>query len=271
MLILLFFPFIIFLLIGSFLNATAHRVTFDKPLFRSRSHCLKCDKIIAWYDNVPVISWILLKGKCRSCKNKISLLYPFIEILTAIVMTILFIQIFDPYLLQNFQISSYDFSFFKIGRFSAYFIFFSTLIMSTRSDLEALVIPQIFTLWLIPLGILSSLLNFLDINFVDSILGATLGYTILWAIAKMFKKFTSKDGLGCGDMELLALIGSFLGPLGVWSTLMVASIIGLIIGGGYLVFFGKSHNTRIPFGPFLALGAFLSFFFRHQISYFFFS
>ena len=106
-----------------------------------------------------------------------------------------------------------------------------------------------------------SYLGLSAITVYESLLGASIGYIVLWVVAKLFKLLAKKDGLGVGDMEFLALIGAFLGPVGVWFSLMLGSFSGLIIGGSYLLLKGKGRATHIPFGPFLALGATLYFFF----------
>ncbi len=258
MLIIFLFIFLIFLCWGSFLNVVAHRSISDQPFLETRSKCPFCNKVIAIYDNIPVLSWCLLKGKCRNCKKPISILYPFIEILTAVVLTGVFFKTFFFY---NFFI----FSFISILSFVAYLIFFSALIIGIRTDLQALVIPQIFSLWLIPMGILFSLFDLIDISFYESIVGAILGYGVLWLTAKTFTHFTKKEGLGVGDMELLAMIGAFLGPIGVWFSLLAGSISGLIIAGIYLLITKKATSTKIPFGPFLALGAIIYFFFKEYL------
>ena len=246
--ILTLFLILTFLCWGSFLNVVAYRITFEKPFFTRRSVCPHCNKIIKWYDNIPVLSWIILKRKCRACSKIISWLYPFTEIITAITMTNLFFN-----------------SYYNIPLFFSYFIFFSALIVATRTDLEAMVIPQLFSLWLVPAGIIFSALHFTKITVLESLLGTTLGYGVLWIVAKVFKLVTKKDGLGQGDMELLAMIGSFLGPIGIWFALTIGSIAGLLIGGTYLLITKKLKTTRIPFGPFLALGAIIYFFYEKTI------
>lgn len=250
-----FLLFIAFLCWGSFLNVVAYRSVFDKPFFTKRSLCPKCGSIISWYDNIPVISWFLLMGRCRNCKQKISILYPFIEIVTSVIMTALFFQVF--YLDQVFVFTP-----FAIGSFISYFIFFSALVIAVRTDLEGMVIPQMFSLWLVPAGFIFSYIGFLKINIYESTLGAFIGYAFLWIVAKLFKVISRKDGLGVGDMELMAMIGSFLGPFGVWFCLMLSSVSGFLITGIYLFIAKKNTTTRIPFAPFLSFGAFIYFFFE---------
>lgn len=241
----LIFLFIFFLCWGSFLNVVAYRITYDVPFLKKRSFCPSCKCQINWYDNVPVISWILLKGRCRSCKKNISPMYPIIELISGILLFALFIHVEQNYL-----------------RFIPLFTLFSALIVSTRSDLEAMVIPQIFTLWLIPVGIVFSAIGAMDINAFESFIGAISGYFILWITGKIFKYIKKIDGIGVGDMELLAMIGSFIGSIGVWFTMLIGSILGLVIGGSYLFIKKKSRLTRIPFGPFLSLGAIIYIFFK---------
>jgi len=133
-------------MLGSFFNVVAYRLTFDKSFLRPRSHCPICDAKIAWYDNIPLISWLLLKCKCRNCQNPISKLYPFIELLTAVIFMAIFLKFSNLNLLSIPNPIILDPIFLK--KTLSFFIFFSALIISTRTDLEAMVIPQCFTLWL---------------------------------------------------------------------------------------------------------------------------
>jgi len=258
------FVFVIGLCWGSFLNVVAHRLVANKKFFTCRSHCPSCEQVIRWYDNIPVVSWFLLCRKCRSCKAPISVLYPLTEVSTAIIMTALFHTTFQkPYQLMtltNVTLSS-DAWFSHYVSFGAYAVFFSALIAATRTDFESLLIPQLFTFGLVPFGISCAFLNIISISPFESISGAILGYGILWTIAWFFKRMTHKDGMGIGDMEFLAMIGSFVGPLGTWASLLIASLVGLLSGAAYLLLSGKTRDTRIPFGPFLALGATIYFFF----------
>ena len=250
----IFFIFLFALCWGSFLNVIAYRLTFDKPFFTKRSYCPKCNTLIAWYDNIPLISWIILCSKCRSCKSPISALYPFIELLTGIIGIALWFHVFPC-----------NFSMTLLPTFFAYALFFSALIVATRTDLEAMIIPQIASLWLVPIGFLFAYSQIIYITIYESIVGAGIGYISLWLVAKTFKLLTKKDGLGIGDMELLAFIGAFLGPIAIWASVLIGSISGLIVGGGYLLISKGDRSTRIPFGPFLALGATLFFFFEAKI------
>lgn len=228
--------FIIFLCWGSFLNVIGYRLIHNLSLSEPRSKCPSCKKAIAWYDLIPLISWVILKGRCRQCASPISYLYPFIEFFTTVSLFTLY-QIYTPPLLIS------------------YFIFFSLLIISIRTDFETMLISQYVTLGALPIGFLATYFKFLPIIIHESLLGAFLGYALLWGIAYLFKKFTNKNGLGIGDMELMAMIGSFTGPLGVWIALTIGSLLGTFFGFILIIMKKLKRNSRIPFGPFLAAGA----------------
>jgi leader peptidase (prepilin peptidase)/N-methyltransferase len=139
--------------------------------------------------------------------------------------------------------------------FFPYFIFFSALIVTIRSDLETLLISRYVTLFLIPIAFALSATGMLPIDLTDSISGALAGYAILFMTAKLFLWLTGKEGMGQGDVELLAFIGSFVGILGCWFSLLLGSVIGSCVGFGYLLITKAGRSAKIPFGPFLAGGA----------------
>lgn len=186
---------------------------------------------------MPVISYLTLQGRCRWCNQKISLLYPFIELLTALSLVALYLSEQAPY-------------------FIGYFIFFSALIVTIRSDLETMYISRWATIALVPLGILFSFTDHIPIVPLNSILASAFGFGSLWLIGTLFYVMTGKQGIGEGDYDLMALVGSFTGMLGLWATLLIGSIVGSIVGITYLQYQGTlSRNAQIPFGPFLAAGA----------------
>ena len=241
--IALFLP--IFLCWGSFLGCLGYRLVHGIEL-TGRSHCPHCLHTIKWYDLFPVISWVWLGGSCRSCKYPISPLYPFIELLTALTFMLLIYLVPTPYI-------------------PGYILLFSALIITIRSDLETMLIPRAATLLLIPFGLVFSACGLLPITFIEAIIGMLLGTAILFGIAKLFSFFYKQDCLGQGDIELIALIGAFTGPYGVWATLLIGSTVGSCIGIMYLLWSGNSRNTPLPFGPFLALGAMLYVLFNDAI------
>ncbi len=137
----------------------------------------------------------------------------------------------------------------------AYFIFFSALIVSIRSDLETMLISRFVTIFLIPLGFLFAFFGFLPISLGSSIAGTILGYGTLYTASRLFYWATGKEGVGQGDLELLAFIGSFVGFVGCWVTLFLGAIIGSVLGVLYITLFCENRDVRIPFGPFLAVAA----------------
>lgn len=139
--------------------------------------------------------------------------------------------------------------------FPAYFIFFSALVVTIRSDFETMLISRFVTLFLIPVGIAAAYFNLLPINVIESAIAASAGYAFLYAIATAFSYFTGKQGIGHGDFELLAFIGSFTGLIGLWATLLVSSVLGTLFGLMYIVLTGSDRSLKIPYGPFLAIGA----------------
>ncbi len=284
--IVLLFIFLFGLCWGSFLNVVAFRLVHNKPLFFGRSKCPSCNKRIAWYDLIPIVSWIVLRGTCRMCGARISSLYPIIELGSAGIFTALFYRIFLPLLsfdtiasqslsmsgLENLNslVLSLSKDSSAIIAFLFYLLFFSALIVSTRTDLQAMVVFQVTTLWLVPIGWLAAAYGLLNVTLLGSFIGSIIGYGLLLVIGFAFKRVTGKQGIGQGDFELLALIGSFLGPIGVWLSVMIGSTAGLLICAPYLFLTKKSRATRIPFVPFLAFGALIYFFFEQQLMWLFF-
>lgn len=232
-----FFFIPIFLVWGSFLNFVGYRIIHQRSLLQARSRCPKCNFVIAWHDLIPVISWLFLKGKCRFCKKQISILYPFIELLTTVVFCHLLVSVSAYY-------------------WPAYFCFFSALIICIRTDLETMLLHRATTLGLIPLGIIFSYFNLTPISLFESIFGAVSAYAFLWTVAAVYYKITKRVGMGLGDIELLAGIGSFIGFIGWWLSLLIGSSAASIIGLFYILFYKTSlRAVKLPFGPFLALGA----------------
>jgi leader peptidase (prepilin peptidase) / N-methyltransferase len=239
-----------FLCWGSFLNVVAYRLIQNQSIIFPRSSCPHCNSLIMWYDNIPLLSWLLLGGKCRNCHQRISLLYPFIEIFTAIALSLLYITI-------------------PIHYFFAYFIFSSALIVTIRSDIETMLISRCVTIFLVPLGALFSTYGLLPLSLRESIAGALFGYLFLFSINSIFKYLRNMDGIGEGDFDLILFIGSFTGIIGCWTSIMIGSILGSLYGLCTFLFTKNTNDklslqTKIPFGPFLAFGAFLFIFGQQQ-------
>jgi leader peptidase (prepilin peptidase)/N-methyltransferase len=234
----------LFLAWGSFLNVVGYRLLRGQSIIAPRSYCPHCRRTIAWFDNIPLISFLVLGGKCRFCAQRISLLYPFIEFLTAAVMLTLLCCTSSEY-------------------WFAYFLFFSALIVTIRTDFEQMLISRYVTLFLVPAGWLFAALGYLPIPVKQSFYGSILGYAILFTIAKLFVWIRQKDGMGQGDLELLSFIGAFLGPWGCWITLFLASTLGSIFGIATMIISGQTNSVKVPFGPFLAFGGMLFVLFHH--------
>jgi leader peptidase (prepilin peptidase) / N-methyltransferase len=227
--------FFLFLGWGSFLNMLAYRLIYG-GFDRARSFCPQCQHTIAWYDNIPLISWIMLGRKCRYCDSYISILYPFIELFTALSMTALWVTV-------------------PIHYFAPYFIFFSALIITIRTDFESMLISRLVTFFLVPIGWILSTWQYLPIELLESVIGSLVGYLFLWVTSKLFYFLTKKEGMGEGDIELLSFIGSFTGLLGAWMSLILGSLLGSVIGIYYMITDKNWRAHKIPFGPFLAFGA----------------
>jgi len=238
---------------GSFLNMVAYRLLYAESFLKARSFCPHCKRVIAWYDLIPVISYLMLKGQCRACHISISLLYPFTEVLA--------LMIGIGWWVHGHPITPLSENLLELS-IASYVIFFSALLIATWTDFATMVIPQLVTIWLLPLGVAAAFTGALLPTGLSSIMGGVFGYMVLWVLAVVFRKLLHKEGVGVGDMELLALIGVYLGPLGVWATLLVASVAGSVVTATYLAVTGKKRNTHIPFAPFLSAGA-LVYFFTH--------
>ncbi len=236
--------FLLFLCWGSFLNVAGYRLIRGYPL-TGRSFCPHCRHPLAWYDMFPVISWIVLWGRCRNCRNIISPLYPFIELLTATVLTLMVLFIDKPYWLS-------------------YGIFISALIVTIRSDFDKMLISRYMTWGMIPIALLLSYFKMLPLTFQQSLLGALFGYIVLWLIARLFYLVRNIEGMGDGDIDLLAMIGAFTGITGAWTSLLLGSFLGVIASLLQLIFTKRAYS-KIAFGPWLATGAMLYIFFQDQI------
>ena len=245
--------------VGSFLNVCIHRIPAEESVVRPRSRCPRCGTQLAWYDNVPLVSWLVLRARCRTCRTPIAARYPLVEALTGALAVA------------------------AIARFGltpqavVAFVFAAALVLVTFVDLDHLFIPDEVSLPGILVGLGVAALPG-GIGVVDAGIGALLGGGILWAVAWGYERATDVEGMGFGDVKLLAMIGAFLGWQAVPMVLVIASIVGSLAGvgalltprglaalrrvarrlgmGAALVHLRRAaRRTAIPFGPFLALGA----------------
>ena len=266
------FSVIFGLLVGSFLNVVIHRLPKmmerewhanclelqgkDAPeqtkytIVTPRSACPKCGHQISAMENIPIISYLILGGKCKGCKTKISLRYPLIEALTGALI----------------GATAYQYGYTYAALFA--FIFVFALIALTFIDFDTQLLPDDITLPLLWLGLLFNISGgFTDLK--SAVIGAMFGYLILWGVYWLFKIVTGKEGMGYGDFKLLAAIGAWFGWQLLPAVILLSSVAGAVIGIGLILFKGKGRSTAIPFGPFLALGGIAALFFGQQLAGFY--
>jgi len=216
-------------------------------LNKPRSSCPNCGHMITAWENIPVLSYLLLKGKCSSCNNAISFRYPTVEIITA--------------LLSLAVVVRFGLSYEALSAL----VFTWTLIALTLIDFDTQLLPDNITIPLLWLGILISIFQlFTDLQ--SSVIGAMFGYLILWTVFHLFKAVTGKEGMGYGDFKLLAALGAWMGWQDLPTIILLSSITGAIIG--LILVFIKRTNAQqpIPFGPFLAIAGWITLMWGNEIS-----
>jgi leader peptidase (prepilin peptidase)/N-methyltransferase len=251
------------LLVGSFLNVVILRLPrrlewqwtrdarevleqpelYDPPppgIVVEGSHCPQCKTPLRWYENIPLLSWLALRGKCRTCKTPISVQYPLVEALTAV----LFVAC----------VARWGFGWQGFGAL----VFTAFLVALSGIDLRTRLLPDQLTLPLMWLGLIAAADN-LYMPAKPALLGAMAGYLSLWSVYWVFKQLTGKEGMGHGDFKLLAAIGAWAGLAGVLPTILISSLVGAVIGSIWLYAKGRDKATPIPFGPYLAIAGWISF------------
>lgn len=253
------------LLLGSFLNVVILRLPkrlewewkrdsreilgepdlYDPPpagVVVERSHCPHCGHQLSWYENIPVLSWMALRGRCRNCKAPISAQYPLVELLTmALVVACVW---------------RFGFGWQGFGAI----VLTCCLIALSGIDLRTQLLPDQITLPLLWLGLIASVDN-LYVPAKSALAGAVLGYLSLWMVWWVFKQLTGKEGMGHGDFKLLAALGAWVGYKGLLPIILMSSLVGAIIGSIWLAMKGRDRATPIPFGPYLAIAGWIVFFF----------
>ena len=240
------FAFVFGAVVGSFLNVCIFRLPKAESVVTPPSHCPHCNYQIRWYDNIPVFSYLLLKGKCRGCKAAISIQYPLVE------------------LLNGFLTAALFFRFGLSATFAALFIFCSALVVITFIDLEHQIIPDEISLPGIILGFVFSFILPWQ-NWLNSLIGILLGGGSLLLVAWGYEKLTGKEGMGGGDIKLLAMMGAFLGWKAVPFIIFVSSLAGSLIGISIMLIRKKDSKLAIPFGPYLAFAAIVYIFYGRKI------
>jgi leader peptidase (prepilin peptidase)/N-methyltransferase len=223
------------LCVGSFLNVCAYRLPLGESIVHPRSRCTSCGRTLTWLDNIPVLSWAVLGGRCRTCKQPVSWMYPAVEVVTALVFVITYL--------------TYGLTLLSLVRV----VFACALIVLFVTDLQHKILPNVITLPGIVVGFVCSV--FLPPGWMSSLIGVAVGGGFLLAIAEAYYRIRGQEGLGMGDVKLLAMIGAFLGWKLVLLTLVFASFTGSL-AGGVLIASGRGNmKYALPFGTFLAVGA----------------
>jgi leader peptidase (prepilin peptidase)/N-methyltransferase len=258
----LYFVFLVFCFgacMGSFLNVCIYRIPREESVISPGSHCPQCNHPIAWYDNIPLLGYIVLSGRCRHCQSRISPRYLFVEILIAVLFVLVWLKLGpshqDVRLLGLSPVSD-------IRLVPIYWLMVFGLALGTFVDIEHMIIPDRVSLGGIVMGLVLGMLvpalhyqtTFFG-GLGSAFLGALVGSGSLWGVALLGKVIFKKDAMGMGDVKLLGAIGAFLGWTAVLFTVMVSSFFGALVGVTLVMMKKKEMQSRIPYGPYLALGA----------------
>jgi leader peptidase (prepilin peptidase) / N-methyltransferase len=238
--------FLLGLVLGSFMNVCIYRIPEKMSIVNPGSRCRTCSAAVRWYDNVPLLSYLILRGRCRQCREPIGFRYPLVEALAGLLSLALFL---------------------RHGLSLAYIhllLFSLSLVVISFIDLDHMIIPDILSIPGIIIGIPASLLV-PYISPLDSLIGIIAGGGSFYLIACGYSLLRGKEGMGGGDIKLIAMIGAWIGWRALPIVVLLSALAGALIGGIFLVASGKGARTRIPFGPFLALGAMIYVFYGHDI------
>jgi leader peptidase (prepilin peptidase)/N-methyltransferase len=246
------FAFVLGTVIGSFMNVCIHRMPRDESLIAPPSHCPSCQKRIWPIDNIPIFSFLILGGKCRHCRRPISWRYPLVELLNGLGYGLL---------LWRFGLT---------GQTLVYALLFSALLVITFIDLDYKIIPNEITLPGIVIGLIAAALV-LPQGFWNSFLGLLLGGGLFYLIADLSQRILKQEGMGGGDIKLIAMIGAFLGWQSVLLTIFIGALLGSVVGLFLIMATGKGRRYPIPFGPFLSIGALATLFWGSEILLWYFS
>lgn len=219
------------LLFGSFANVCVYRIPRGESIVSPGSHCPNCQHPIAFYDNIPLLSWLLLRGECRYCHTAIRWRYPFLELLMGVSW---------GWLAWHYGLSA---------QLPVAVTLLSLLWVLSIIDLETFLLPDLLTLPGIVVGVGFSI--WLG-NWQDAVLGALLGYAVLWLVAKLFLRVTGQEGMGQGDFKLLAMLGAFMGWQALPFIIFASSLAGTLLGALLLWRSKRDLRSEIPFGPYLA-------------------
>lgn len=233
--------------IGSFLNVCIYRIPAEVSIVRPPSRCPHCGTPIRWWQNIPIVSWLFLRGKCSSCKVKISVRYLLVEALTGL----LFLKIYSIFAMQPATL--------------VFWVFAAALVTLTFIDLDHQIIPDVISLPGIVIGFATVSLT--PLSWSNSLIGIILGGGSLWLIAIGYEFLTKNEGMGGGDIKLLAMIGAFLGWKAILPVIFISSCLGTIVGVPLMLRQRASGKLAIPFGPFLSAAALIWLFWGKSLLY----
>ena len=240
---------------GSFANVCIYRLPLDKGVVSGRSYCPKCKKQITWKDNIPIISYLFLSGKCRKCKKPISYQYALVEFLSILFFTII-------YFLYGITLTTLLLMILSLSFIIIFFI-----------DLKHFIIPNEITFSMMALGFIKSFdpnLNSIFPNYINSLIGGLLGYGIIWSIIYFYKQVRKKEGMGLGDAKLFAVVGFWFGWLAIPFIISLSSIIALLSVVPSLLKNSRTMSSQIPFGPYIIIGTLIYLFFENSFKLVFF-
>ena len=244
-----FFVIILGGLWGSFANVCIYRMPLNKGVVSGRSYCPKCKNQITWKDNIPILSYLLLSGKCRKCKKPISSQYTIVEFLSILFFTII-------YFLYGITLTTLLLMILSLSFIIIFFI-----------DLKHFIIPNEITFSMMALGFIKSFdpnLNSIFPNYINSLIGGLLGYGIIWSIIYFYKQVRKKEGMGLGDAKLLSVIGFWFGWIAIPFVIFISSVVALFSVIPSLIKKSKNMSSQIPFGPFIIMGCILYIIFADQ-------
>jgi leader peptidase (prepilin peptidase) / N-methyltransferase len=258
--ILTVFGFLFGASFGSFFNVIIYRLPREESIVMPASHCMKCNEPIKWFDNLPLLSYIILGGKCRHCKAPYSIRYFFVELLTGALFALVVNKYF--YLMSNGTYSS------MLAMVILHFYFMGGFVVLTFIDIDHKIIPNEITFSGVPIGLLASLIfpwlmmkhESHLMGLLLSFIGALVGGGFLYVVGAVGKKIMQKEVMGFGDVKLLAMIGAFIGWKLTLLTIILSSFAGTLIGIVLIVSKKAEWSSQIPFGPYIVLGALISFF-----------
>ncbi len=270
-------PFLVFVLagfsiilgacVGSFLNVCIWRIPRDESVITPRSHCPACQRMIPWYLNIPVLSWLMLRGRCRWCRQPISARYIGVELLTALLFCVTFLQypFFEQPILGMVPLAG-------VALIPIYWIFLAALVCGTFVDFDHMILPDSVTIGGMIAGpIFSALVPAMHGESVwyrgllESGIGEIAGFGLLFLIAVLGEKIFKKEAMGFGDVKLMGAVGAFLGWQAVVFVLIAGSVAGSVVGVTLILLKKNELQGRIPFGPYLSLGTVIWIFWGQRI------